>query len=170
MGQLYQHTETVQFIFFALHYSKLKSEAKSWTLFKKAKCHAVHVEGGLMLRGRSWCWGGALDIEGATDAEGSTWYLGSNWYWGGALDIEWGLMLKGSSWRWLGFTPLHTKVVWLNSKHWRGNDVWKAISYRLTESIELWHLAYCNHKQCYRVLVCVDNGSCLWIFSAFNLV
>ena len=88
MGQLYQHTETVQFIFFALHYSKLKSEAKSWTLFKKQNAMQF------ILRG-DWCWEGEVDAEGEhlilreqPMLRGSTWNWGSNWYWGGALDIE----------------------------------------------------------------------------------
>jgi len=30
---------------------------------------------------------------------------------------------------------------------------------RWTTSIELWHLACSNYRQCYRVLLFVDNGS-----------
>ena len=40
----------------------------------------------------------------------------------------------------------------------------------LTVSIEPWHCVCCKHRQCYRVLLCVVNGSFSWLFSAVSWV
>jgi len=44
---------------------------------------------------------------------------------------------------WFMILTMFTKSNWLNE------------TYRWTASIELWHLAWSNHRQCYRVLLCV---------------
>ena len=63
-------------------------------------------------------------------------------------------------------------VIWLpnESKSVLFSVIWLQQLYRWTTIIESWHLASSNLRQCYRVLMCVYNGSCWWIFSAFNLV
>ena len=40
----------------------------------------------------------------------------------------------------------------------------------LTVSIEPWHCVCCKHRQCYRVLLCVVNGSFSWLFRAVSWV